>query len=118
MSKKLSTFPFFLHLCYLPIYQNTMTTATFSVFRGPSDDWDPQGYDDTEGENLTALGMHSTDDKDVDLEEDEDATAKKAEAVIVPIEDEEEEVDGLKALEKLERELKVESLSLGGVDEE
>ena len=78
-----------------------MVPLPFSV--GPSDDWDPQGYEEEEEDTL-APGMHVLDE---DEEEEKEGEEVAEEGVIVDEEvedeeDEDEEVDesGLEDLDK------------------
>ena len=81
-----------------------MTYVTF----GP-DDWDEQKKDDDNEEDLQALGMTIQDSDDVEEDADDvsDVTPPAA------AEDDEEPLDGLAALEKLEKELEVDDVDLG-----
>ncbi|MDP3793130.1 MAG: hypothetical protein Q8R07_00050 [Candidatus Uhrbacteria bacterium] len=79
---------------------------TFMTYGPRDDDWNTQGLDEAEDlGNLAAI--------DVLLDEGE---PKVVEEII----DEEEEVDGLKALDRLEQQIKREEMSLQdlGVEEE
>ncbi len=74
-----------------------MVPLPFSV--GPSDDWDPQGYEEEEEDTL-APGMHVLDEDEEEEKEGEDAVVE--EGVVVDEEAEDEEVDetGLEDLDK------------------
>lgn len=85
---------------------------SYTPFRGPTDDWDTQGYEDETTENLAALGMHTTGTDDTDDDEDEDKAGVKAAPASASTDEEEEEIDELKALDRLEKELKDTELDL------
>ncbi|MDO8618238.1 MAG: hypothetical protein Q7N87_05135 [Candidatus Uhrbacteria bacterium] len=81
---------------------------------GPrDDDWNTQGLDEAEDlGNLAAIDVLSKDEKELD----DEGEPKVVEEIV----DEEEEVDGLKALDRLEKQIKREEMSLQdlGVEEE
>ena len=83
---------------------------SFSIhLKAPSDDWDPQGYrrQDHEEEDLGAFGMHlAASPTDEENENDEEGAEKKPPVVLDEDEAALEGVDELKALDRLEKELK------------
>lgn len=82
--------------------------ATYAV--GP-DDWDDQKKEDDNEEDLQALGM-TIRDSDAAAVDDEDEDAVPVVPIVADDADE-EPLDGLAALEKLEKELQVEAVDLG-----
>lgn len=78
-----------------------------TLFSFGPDDWDEPKEDD-ETEDLVALGMTVRGPDDADVLEDDEETVKP-----VVTEDDEEIVDGLAALEKLEKELEEPELEIG-----
>ncbi len=97
-----------------------------TFLNGPGDFW--KSPDDTEEEDLGALGMHMTgatdDDKDTDLVEDDDEAVDGVAVVAAVATDEEtanpedDEVDDLKALDRLEKEMQEDKIVLGLDDSE
>lgn len=92
--------------------------------RGPSDDWDPQGYSDEDKveKDLAELGMHTLEDKEKEKEEEEIAIAIEApdDAPLVVEEevDEDEDVDELTELDRVAKALKNDDIVMPFNDEE
>ena len=93
-------------------------------FRGPSDDWDPQGYSDEDkvADDLAALGMHDTSDEEEakkkkdELELEEEAAADHVIEPVAEVE-EEEELDVMTELERQARKVRDDEMTLGEVEE-
>ncbi len=86
-------------------------TLNFLSVRGPSDDWDPQGYasdEDKVAEDLAELGMHTLEDKKEEAEAPDEIIPVVGdlgeEAGTVEVEEEElDEETAISELEELER---------------
>lgn len=101
-----------------------MTFNMISVRRGPSDDWDPQGYatdEDKVAEDLAELGMHTLDDKSKDKEAEEDGlivVEVAADAEEDPDDEQEDAVNELVALDRAANALKRDEIVMPYSDEE
>jgi len=87
-----------------------------------TNDWDPEEDQDMEAKNLAALTAPPTDDDEEEEEPVEKVVEdgdKVVEPVVVVVEEEpEEELDELKALERLEKELKEDEIPIEETEEE
>lgn len=86
---------------------------TLFAIRGPKDDWDPQALEEEEAlGNLAGIDAPLKDEKEIDEEGEPKAVEEETE-------DEMGEVDELKALDRLEKQLKKEDeLNLDEMEEE
>ncbi len=92
-------------------------------FRGPSDDWDPQGYTDEDktAEDLAELGMHTNEEKDEKKEDEEivgDELGEGGDALVDEDDEEDEDLDGLSELEREAKRLQHDEIVMPFNDEE
>lgn len=98
---------------------------TLSFTSRPTDDWDPQGYEEEPNENLAALGMYTDDkkDKDPDQEDPDEGLDDPVATATAPIADDDEdeddkEIDELADLDRLAGQLKDQELTMEEFDED